>query len=71
MNREMEMLSILLEVSHHGAGKPGSINSGTVLYFMGSAAFQVILKICHFIHCEILGLWWDMFGKEWLNMPIL
>lgn len=49
------MLSILLEVRHRGAGKTGSINTGIVLYFMGSAAFQQN-KIYHFISCETLGL---------------
>lgn len=33
------MLSVLLKVSHHASGKPGSINTGTVLYLVGSAAF--------------------------------
>lgn len=58
------MLSTLLEASHHDAGKPGIINTVPVLYFMGSAAFQVILTICHCIYCETLGLCVNMFGKE-------
>lgn len=53
-----------MEASHHGAGKPGSINTVPVLYFMGSAAFQVILTICYFFYCETLGLCVDMFGEE-------
>lgn len=50
------MLSILLKVSKLG-DKPGSINPGTVLYLVGSAAFSFTRASFQFATFFIMKVW--------------